>query len=114
MAKNEISAGHRIDCVAPSGGVVSGLMYKIGSLIGIALTTAAVGDIFTLHRSGEHDVKAEGSASGQAWAVGDTLYWDDTAKQVTKTASSNTKCGIATSAKSTTLTTGRMVLVTSI
>ena len=34
-------------------------------------------------------------ATGAAWAVGDLLYWDATAKKFTKTATSNTACGYA-------------------
>lgn len=29
-------------------------------------------------------------------SAGDTLYWDNTAKVMTKTATANTKCGVAT------------------
>lgn len=37
-------------------------------------------------------------AAGAAWSVGDALYWDDTAKNFTKTSSANTLCGYALSA----------------
>ena len=30
----------------------------------------------------------------QAWAVGEKIYWDDTAKEATKTATSNTLIGV--------------------
>jgi predicted RecA/RadA family phage recombinase len=38
------------------------------------------------------DLKKVGS---QAWAVGDKIYWDNTAKQATKTATDNTLIGAA-------------------
>lgn len=34
-------------------------------------------------------------AAGAAWSIGDSLYWDDTAKNFTKTSASNTLCGYA-------------------
>ena len=34
-------------------------------------------------------------ATGAAWAVGDAIYWDDTAKKFTKTSTDNTACGYA-------------------
>lgn len=37
-------------------------------------------------------------AAGAAWSVGDALYWDDTAKNFTKTASGNTLCAYALAA----------------
>ena len=38
------------------------------------------------------DLKKVGS---QAWAAGDKIYWDNTAKETTKTATSNTLVGVA-------------------
>ena len=112
--KNEISSGDQVDLVAPSGGVTSGGLIKIGAFIGVPVTTALEGDTFTLKRKGEFDVTAEGAGSGQAWTAGDIVYWDDTNKRVTKTSSANTKCGIATAAKITTGVIGRLVLVPAI
>ncbi len=36
------------------------------------------------------------SASTQAWAVGERIYWDNTARQTTKVTTSNTLIGVAT------------------
>jgi predicted RecA/RadA family phage recombinase len=47
----------------------------------------------------------------QAWAEGDLVYWDNTAKQFTKTSTSNTKAGYAVAAKLTAGVSGRMRLV---
>jgi predicted RecA/RadA family phage recombinase len=94
MAKNYIGQGRRFICTAPSGGVVSGRLYVIGAMFGIALTTAAQGATFQL-------------AIGEAWTLpkasgaitqGAVVYWDSTAGNVTTTVGSNTKIGVAESA----------------
>lgn len=41
------------------------------------------------------EVSGADKATGQAWAVGAAIYWDDSAKKFTTTATDNTKCGIA-------------------
>lgn len=42
-----------------------------------------------------YELKKIGS---QAWAVGDRIYWDNTARQTTKVTTSNTLIGVATEA----------------
>lgn len=37
-------------------------------------------------------------AAGTAWSVSDALYWDDAAKNFTKTSAGNTLCGYALAA----------------
>lgn len=41
------------------------------------------------------EISGVAKASGAAWVPGDALYWDDTAKALTKTATNNTLCGHA-------------------
>ena len=36
--------------------------------------------------------------ASQAWAAGDKVYWDNTNKEATKTATANTLIGVATEA----------------
>jgi hypothetical protein len=52
----------------------------------------------------------EGAGSGQAWAVGDKVYWDDTNKRFTKTSTSNTLAGYAVAAALTADVVGRLRL----
>jgi predicted RecA/RadA family phage recombinase len=108
--KNFVSAGRTVDLTAPTGGVVSGLGYKIGGLIVIAGNTVAEGSPFPACLEGLFDVLAEGSGSGQAWAEGDAIYWDNTNHQFTKTAASNTLAGFACGAKLTADVLGRLKL----
>ena len=52
----------------------------------------------------------EGAGSGQVWAEGTKIYWDDSAKKFTVTSTSNTLCGYAVAASLTAATTGTLML----
>lgn len=103
--KNKFSEGSPIEVTVPSGGCTSGLPLKVGLLIGVPVTTQVIGDTVALHMTGVFDLASD---TGTAWAVGDLAYWDDTAKVVTKTTTSNQKLGIITAAKLSAATTGRV------
>lgn len=109
--KNYVQDGRALDLTAPSGGVVSGLAYKIGAIICIAAADAIATAIFVGYTEGVYDVVSD---TGTAWAEGDVVYWDNTAKVFTKTTTSNTKCGVVVSAKLSATATGRIKLVPSI
>jgi predicted RecA/RadA family phage recombinase len=110
--KNKVDSGDVIDFTAPTGGVTSGLGVLIGAnLFLISVTTAAAGVAASVWAEGSYDHVAEGAGSGQDWTPGDTLYWDNTAKQFTKTSSGNTKRAVAVQAKGSTATSGRVRLV---
>lgn len=92
--KNYVSSGDMLTLTAPAD-VASGAGALVGSIFGIAATTIASGaegefrtrGVFTLPKT-----------SALAIAVGDKVYWDNTAKEVNKTASGNTLVGVAVSA----------------
>ena len=48
-------------------------------------------------------------AAGAAWVIGDALYWDATAKALTKTTTNNTLCGFAVEARASADTTSGLV-----
>lgn len=96
-----------LEMTAPSGGVVSGTAYLIGSIFGVAVADAAEGDPFSLKVQGEFTLpknNAEATTQGQA------LYWDDTGKKLTTTAGSNKIVGAATVAHADVDTTQEIVL----
>lgn len=109
--KTRVSDDSPLDFTVPSGGCTSGLGLLIGAIFGIAVTTQVVGDTVALHTEGVFDHPSD---TGAAWAVGDILYWDNTAKVLTKTSTSNTKVGYAVATKTSSATTGRICLVPSI
>lgn len=93
--KNYVRDGDRIPLVAPSGGVVGGLGYLIGALFSVAVASAAEGAEFTGQILGVVTLpKASGAVS-----QGAIVYWDNSAKNVTTTASGNTKIGHAARAE---------------
>lgn len=93
--KNFIQPGDAIDIPAPAGGVVSGNAVVVGSLVGVASSTAAEGEPFALRTNGAFRMP---KTSALAIAIGDKVYWDNTAKVVNKTASGNTLLGVAVEA----------------
>lgn len=95
MATNYIQEGETVTVAAPSGGVTSGLGYKIGGLFGVATTTQDAGVDVELATEGVWELVKVGS---QAWSVGDVVYWDDGNDRCTKTASGNYEIGIAVEA----------------
>lgn len=112
--KNKVSHGNIIEFTAPSGGVTSGVAVKIGAMLAVAVVTAAQGEVVSGDTEGVFDHAAATHATDQAWAFGDTIYWDDTAKVFTKTSSGNTKAGYAVAAKVSTVASGRLRLVPTI
>lgn len=101
--RNFIKSGKTLTLTAPYD-VASGGGVKVGAIFGVAATAAASGSPVEAETIGIYDLKAEGAASGQAFTVGDAVYWDDAAKQCTKAASGNTKIGVAMAAKISTAT----------
>lgn len=92
--KNFVQPGEVITLTAPYA-VASGAGMKVGSIFAVATTAAdngatvegALTGVFTLPK-----------VSAQAWTLGVALYWDDTAKLVTTTSTSNTLIGVAAAA----------------
>ena len=103
--KNYIQPGDVLTMTAPSGGVSSGDGIKIGSLFGVAVTSAAEGESFQLKTGGVFTLP---KTSAQAWTEGAKVYWTGTA--CTTTASGNTLIGCATEAAANPSATGSVRL----
>ena len=89
--KTYVSKGKQVEYTAPTGGVVSGTAYLIGSLLVIATHAAAQ----TLKFIGRVIGAVDHAKADQAWTEGLKIYWDDTAKKMTSTAGGNTLVGTA-------------------
>ncbi len=94
MARNFIQPGDTITLTAPYA-VTSGDGLLVGSIFGVAAGNAADAETVEVALIGVFDLK---KAASQAWSAGDKVYWDDTNKETTKTATSNTLIGVATEA----------------
>lgn len=104
--KNFVQCGDTITLVAPYD-VVAGACLKVGSIVAVATYSALSGAAVEASTEGVFDLA---KATGAAWAVGDALYWDDSAKKVTGTSSGNTKIGVALLAAASGDTVGRVRL----
>jgi predicted RecA/RadA family phage recombinase len=106
MAKNYIQEGDTITLTAPYA-VVSGAGALVGTIFGVALVTLASGAVGEFMVEG---VWTMAKTSAQAWTVGARIYWDDTAKLCTTTATSNTLIGVATAIAANPSSTGNVRL----
>lgn len=102
---NYVSSGKVLTLTAPSGDVVAGVLYKIGSLIVLATVSAAETEKFAAQVTGE--ILAE-KTTGQTWDEGEKLYYvSGTKKLSTSSGGGNTLCGVATAAAGSSDTTGK-------
>lgn len=92
--KNAVSSGNVIPHT-PTAAVSSGAVVLIGTKIGVAVADIAANATGSLQVVGEFQVA---KLSTDAVAQGAALYWDNTSKRLTTTASGNTYAGFATQA----------------
>lgn len=104
--KNYVQPGDTLTLTAPYA-VASGAGLLVGSIFGVATAAAASGDTVEAAVAGVFDLA---KATGAAWTVGARIYWDDTAKNCTTTASTNKLIGVAVAAAASGDTVGRVRL----
>lgn len=92
--KNYIQPGNTLTLTA-SAEIISGDVVAVGSIIGVANGDAANGAPVDVDTVGVFRLP---KVSALAIAAGDVVYFDAAAKLVNKTASGNTKLGVATEA----------------
>lgn len=108
MAQNYIECGDVFQYTNATGATITaGTVVKIGSVVGVALVDIADGATGSVMTEGVFSLP---KATGAGWSVGDTLYWDDTAKKFTKTDTGNTFAGYAFEAAASGDTTGLVKL----
>lgn len=104
--KNYIQVGENLTFPAPYA-VASGGGMQVGQWFGVACTTAAEGEEVVAQCCGVYDLT---KVSAQAWAAGDAIYWDNTAKKTTTVSTGNLRIGVAVQAAANPSSTGRVVL----
>lgn len=92
--KNFVQKGDNLTLAAPYDRL-SGQGALIGSIFGVASVDVLSGVEAAFVRTGVFTLAKPGS---QAWTVGAKVYWDNTAKNVTTTSTSNTLIGVAVAA----------------
>lgn len=107
--KNYISDGSTLPLAVPySGGVTAGQGMLVGTfLFGIAATAGAQNAVITAAVTGVFDIAKEPSL---VVAAGDKIWWDNTNRRGTKTATANVPIGIAVQAEAGATTTVRVLL----
>lgn len=104
--KNYVQPGNTLTIAAPYA-VLSGGGLKSGLIFGIASGDAAEGAEVDAATVGVFDLVKVGA---DEFAVGAAVYWNDTTKLATSTASGNTKIGVATEAAAAATATVRLRL----
>lgn len=100
-----IHKGDVLDLVNSTENAIGyGDVVPIGARIGIAGENIAAGSVGSVHVVGVFELPAENDA---AFAVGDVVYWDNTAGELTKTAG-DYKAGFVTEAKTSAGTIARV------
>jgi predicted RecA/RadA family phage recombinase len=92
--KNYIQPGDTLTLTAPAA-ILSGGVVIVGSIIGVANGDADNGAPVDVDTVGVFTLS---KVSALAIAAGDVVYYDSATKLVNKTASGNTKLGVATEA----------------
>ncbi len=105
--RNYVSEGEAIVVAAPYA-VTSGQGVLVGSLFGVAAADAANGADVVIATSGVYDITA---LSTDTTTVGVKLYWDNSNRRLTTTASTHVCVGYATAVKASGDTTARVKLV---
>lgn len=92
--KNFIKPGDTLTLTAPYN-VSSGGGMLVGSIFGVATETVLSGANVEAALDGVYDLA---KTTGEAWTQGAVLYWNDTTKALTTTASTNKRVGYAAAA----------------
>lgn len=106
--KNFVQPGETLTVTAPAGGAASGDPVLIGALFGVAAFSAAEGRQLEIVTEGVFDLPKE---AGQAFAIGDKLYFDDTTKLLTSTATGNPWVATAVAEALASAATARALLI---
>lgn len=109
MAKNFVQEGKTLTLTAPSGGVTAGAGVLIGTLFGVALSTAAVGESFEMGISGVYDIASD---AADTFNEGEAVFWDAGNNRVTVASTGNTFVGWATEDKATPATVNVLLATT--
>jgi predicted RecA/RadA family phage recombinase len=104
--RNKITEGNMIP-YAHTAAVVSGQAVKIGNLLGVAATDGAANEAVEYAIAGVYELP---KTSADVVGIGALLYWNDTAKEITTTATGNLEAGRAYAAAAAGVTSVRLLL----
>lgn len=101
--KNHVQSGKTLTFPAAPYTVAAGAGFQVGGLFAVAVNAAASGapvqgnltEVYTLPK-----------ATGSNWTLGEVIYWDNTNKVCTDSASGNLKIGHAVEVAGSSATSG--------
>lgn len=93
--KNYFRKGDVVGMVAPVGGAVSGVPFRVGKIFGVPTKNADAGEVVQCQRNGVFGLTKK---TGVAFAQGAELYWDEDDKEVTDVAADGVSFGYADAA----------------
>lgn len=73
---------------------MSGVLYEVGSMFGIAVTSAPEGSTYEMLIGGVCELP-KGTGVGTGFSAGDAVYHDSSTSTMTNDSSGNTKVGVA-------------------
>ena len=107
--RNYVQPGDSIAMAVPyAGGVTSGQGVLVGALFGVAAVDGAQNAVIECQTKGVFDIAKEPAL---AITAGSRLFWDNTNRRLTTTATGNFQVGLATVAALAADTTVRAVLL---
>jgi predicted RecA/RadA family phage recombinase len=106
MARNYVQPGDTLTFIAPYA-VASGAGFLVGAQFAVALNDAFINAPVEGRTAGVWDLT---KATGEAWTAWTKIYWDNTNKRCTTTASGNTLIGLCTQGAASAATVGRVKL----
>jgi predicted RecA/RadA family phage recombinase len=95
MTNSYKQPGKTLSLVAPYARASSGLGAKMGAIFGVSCDAIENGATGRFETEGVHELD---KVSAQAWAQGDRIFWDDSAKLCTNVATAGMLIGYATAA----------------
>lgn len=76
--KNFLACGDVLDYTVAGAAVVSGQPILLGDLLGIAVTSGAIGDVIAVQVEGVYSIAKRTHATTAAMIQGSAVYWDAT------------------------------------
>lgn len=98
---------HTVTIAASGADISSGQMVNYGALVAVAKVDIADGSTGAAFIKGVHKYTKK---TGEAWTAGAIIYLDDTQDELTTTATSNNRAGVAHKAALSADTEGEVVL----
>ena len=106
--RNYVQPGDSLALAVPyAGGVTSGQGVLVGALFGVAAVDGVQNAVIECQTKGVFDITKEPAL---AITAGARLFWDNTNRRLTTTATNNTLVGVATAAKAAGASTARVRL----